>query len=156
MSPAIRRLPPPLFAALAALVFLLILSPLVFGQDFAVQPGALDPWFALAAQFVAPSVAIFGAVLVARLAHPPWFDPEPNTDRAKLLCMSVALAAGVVLGLVGVAPAVGQPGLAGRLVGGFICACVAAFGRDFFVRAKDGFANPRPPEKPVLMPPAGP
>ena len=157
MTRAPRRLSPSWFALLMAFAFALILAPLyAHGQDFAVAPGVIDPWFALAAQFVGPSMAVFGVVLVARLTYPPWFDPTPRTERAKLLCMAVALLAGAVLGLVNVAPAVGQPGLAGRLVGGFLCACLATFGRDFFVRARDGFLVRAPPEKPILMPPAGP
>lgn len=71
-------------------------------------------------------VAVFvigAAVRALRGAFVEQLAPVPSTTRSKQLVLGVACAIGVVLGLLGVAPAVGA-GTAGKVVGGLLAAFV--------------------------------
>lgn len=113
--------------AFAALVGVLVGLPLVARAQDLAPTGALEDVLTAG---VAASAAVVAVVLFAR-SMIAWL--RQDTDHAKAVCMGLALATGLALGFFRVAPAVGE-GLAGRLVGGLICAAVASYGRDFFVR----------------------
>lgn len=105
----------------------------------AVLIGILAARMAAADDFAQPSSdelvvrwgvsALVIGILVRVLRHflARWLAPKPATPRSKSLTLLASLALGVVLALIGTAPAVAA-GLAGKLVGG-----LAAGGFAFFV-----------------------
>jgi hypothetical protein len=94
------------------------------------------------------SAAVVAVVLFAR-SFLPWL--RQDADRPKAASMALALVAGLALGWFGIAPPMGA-GVAGKLVGGLVCAAVASYGRDFFVRgfraAKPADQQPNPGAQP--------
>jgi hypothetical protein len=104
----------------------------------------LDPFVALLAQGSIAAGLIVGAMLWLRKAFPARFAPEPATEHARFLNMGTALLIGLLFGLVSVAPPIPIPGHAsigfflvvGQVLGGFLVATAAVFGRDFLVRGQ--------------------
>lgn len=123
--------------------------------------GGLEPVAPLLAQGAAASALIVAALLWMRRLFPARLAPEPSTETSRLWNLGLVLALGLLLGAAGVAPAVPLGGhfLEGgalwlaRLLGGFVAATAAVFGRDFVVRGQGALDEAReakrvPPEAP--------
>lgn len=110
-----------------------------------------DPLVQFLAGGAVSSAIVIAAVLWVRRLFPGTFAPDPATERSRTLNLALALGVGLLLGLTGVAPAVPIPGrelvggvlVVARLVGGFMVATAAVFGRDFFVRGQGAFGEAR-------------
>lgn len=107
--------------------------------------GKIDPLANLIASGTIASILIIAALLWARKAFPSRLAPEPSTETSRLWNLGLAMGLGLVLGLIGVAPGLPIGGstlgpdataMIGRVLGGFIAATVAVFGRDFFTRSR--------------------
>lgn len=149
---------------LVAALLAVLLAPLVAWGQAADAPepesisGAVaglisgaDPLVQFLASGTFSTALVMGVVLWSRRFFPRTLAPEPSTDRSRMLNLIVALSAGLVLGVTGFAPAVPIPGrelvggvlIVARLLGGFMVATAAVFGRDFFVRGQGALDEAR-------------
>lgn len=136
-----------LFSILVGSLVALALLPVANAQEIAPLPavGPLDGFSAFFAgtlpglAVAAAAVAVFLAA--ARKSFRRWLAPTPATDLSRALNMVLALALGVPMGLLGVAPAVPAGSVAGNVVGGIVAASLAVLFRQLLVwglRAKLG------------------
>jgi hypothetical protein len=120
-----------------------------------------DPLVQLLAQGVIASTLIFAALLWLRTALPTRLAPEPATESSRLWNLSLALLFGLLLGVATVAPAIPIPGTAltpavvwvGRLLGGFLAATAAVFGRETIVRGQGVLAERKAAAAPAPLEP---
>jgi hypothetical protein len=103
-----------------------------------------DPLVQLLTQGAIASALIIAGLLWLRRAFPSRLAPEPATEASRLWNLGIALGGGLLLGVATVAPAIPIPGRepvgavlwVGRVLGGFLAATAAVFGRDFITRGR--------------------
>jgi hypothetical protein len=100
-----------------------------------VEPEAFEFAFPsledILARGAAASAVVVAALLFAR-AFVPWLTR--GTEPARLANLALAVVVGCLTGAVGLAPQLAE-GLAGQLLGGFLCGGMATFGRDALTRS---------------------
>lgn len=113
-------------------------APVAPEVAYVAPPAPVDLAGAGMALAVAAAI-VYGAVLMARTAFRSLLAPSPATPASKTLNLALAVAVGLLTGVLGVAPDItGGTGLTGHLASGFLAACLAVFGRDFFTNASRG------------------
>lgn len=107
--------------------------------------GSVDPVVKLLTQGSIAVMLVLAAVTWLRGYFPNRFDPPGGaTEQSRRDTMTAAGVIGLVLGLLTIAPAIPVFGvvlegwrlLIARLLGGFLVATSAAFGRDWYTRSK--------------------
>lgn len=154
----------PSYIALAILVGGLAFGAVGHGQDVppvdpcacdcaAVDPtvggvvaklvGGVDPLVSFVGSGLVASAIILAFLVWARAAFPAKLAPSVPTDHSRWLNMTIAGVLGLLLGLATVAPAIPIPGarlvgivlIVARMLGGFMAATAAVFGRDWYARS---------------------